>query len=250
MSTKVRVRYLLRDPITPRRLDAPRPSVYVTVEANGPDEHGIVLFDGQDNPVKYVRRALGELSSSGIRGQRLDELPTPRNLVAVMGRPSMQGYEPACVGGFQAFATAEAALGEAISLWSGVIASLLADTLPQVLAFAGPPRATLIEQIDLLVAQGRALVDELPLPPDALAQAAGRVWQLLGQGSKDAAWLSGLMPEVAAVLDPGAFQAPQSGRQAGDVIRHLAEALAAPERSTLPALVAQLEADWAVGSAA
>ena len=43
----------------------------------------------------------------------------------------------------------------------GTSSNLLADTLPQVLAFAGPPRATLIEQIDLLVAQGRALVDEL-----------------------------------------------------------------------------------------
>ncbi|HEU4328284.1 MAG TPA: hypothetical protein VFS21_34420 [Roseiflexaceae bacterium] len=250
MSTKVRVRYLLRDPITPRRLDAPRPAVSVTVEADGLDERGTVLYEGQDNSVKYVRRALGELLSSGIRGRLLDELPTPRNLVAVMGRPSMRQFEPACVAGLEAVVTAEQALSEALPLWSGAIASLLADTLPQVLAFAGPPRATLIEQIDLLVAQGRALVDELPLPPDALVQAAGRVWQLLGQTGKDPAWLSGLMPEVAAVIDTGAFQAPQSGRQAGDVIRHLAEALNAPERSTLPALVAQLEADWAVGSAA
>lgn len=159
----------------------------------------------------------------------------------------MQRYNPVCLSGFQALITAEVALDEVIPLWSGVIASLLVDTLPQVLAFAGPPRAMLIEQIDLIVVQRRALVDKLPLPSDALVQAAGHVWQRLSEAGKDADWLGALMPKVAAVVDPGVFQAPQSGHQVADVIRHIADALTMPGQSTLPALVMQLEADWAVG---
>lgn len=56
MSNKIRVRYLLRDPITPHRLDAPRRAVYVTLEADDQDEHGTLLLEGEANALTSYRR--------------------------------------------------------------------------------------------------------------------------------------------------------------------------------------------------
>ncbi|GAB4211622.1 MAG: hypothetical protein OHK0022_46380 [Roseiflexaceae bacterium] len=223
--------------------------MYVTLAAPDLDELGEPRFEGSEASLKHVRTSLGELRSSGILGQLLNELPTPRNLVAVMSSSFMQRYEPVLVAGWSFLVPSERAVSEVITHLSNVVATLFGDTLPKVLAFAGPPRATLIEQIELIIVLGRALVDELSLPANASAQLASQVWQLLAQAGKDASWLQGMMPEVAAVIDPGVFQAPQRGAQVAAVIRHLVEALNAPEQHALPALVALLETDWAVGAA-
>ncbi|HEU4328282.1 MAG TPA: hypothetical protein VFS21_34410 [Roseiflexaceae bacterium] len=219
--------------------------MYITLEAPDLDQRAKPLFEGDARAIENVRTSLGELRASGIRGRLLAELPTPRNLTVVMASPVMQWYGPVCVAGLQLFLEPERATSAAIAHWSSVIAQLLADTLPKLPLFDPYARSALLEQIDLIVLLGQWLVDQVGVPDDALTEAAAVVWQQLAQAGKDAAWLLALMPETYQLLDIADLKAPQDGIQASAFIRHLVEALTTPEQGSLPALVAQLEADWA-----
>ncbi len=247
----VRLRYLLRDSVAWVPPGTPRPVVSVALEADDLDAHGTPQIEGDPRSVGHVRGSLGELRSSGLHGQLLDELPTPRNLAAVLSRPFVrERYEPVCVAGFRHLLPPETAFADAAAGLAAVIARLLADTLPRLPDVEPQAIAALVEQIDLIVALGRGLADELPLPSDALAQLADAVWELLGQTGKDAAWLATIVSETVPVIEMLYIRAPQRHAQVEAVVRHLAGVLADPRSGTLAGLAAQLEADWAVASEA
>ncbi|HEU4328288.1 MAG TPA: hypothetical protein VFS21_34440 [Roseiflexaceae bacterium] len=246
-TSSVCLRYLLRDSVARTPPGTPRPVVYVALEADDLDASGTPQIEGDLRSVGHVRGSLGELRSSGLHGQLLDELPTPRNLAAVMSRPFVrERYDPVCIAGFRHLLPPETAFADAAAGLAAVIASLLAETLPRLPNVEPQAIAALVEQIDLIVVLGRGLADGLPQPDNALAQLADAVWGLLGQTGKDAAWLAKTVSETVPVLEMLYIRAPQRHVQVEAVVRHIAGALADPRSGTLAGLVAQLEAGWAV----
>ena len=240
------IRYLLKIPRqTVERPDRPHRFVQVSIQANTPDQSAKIEFEGDQKDVTLVREALFRWAAGDL-GRPLEEESTPRDLAVAMHRPVMEKYEPQRVEGSNMFIPAQMAAADELDQFVKVVTRLLAVTLPKLPSYDASARAELLEEIQIILVRGRALIESgqsssIDSEIFSFASLLNNQLKLIGI---DCDQIRAILHETLNLLETTEFQAPQTPKQVAFVLQCLVDVVESPKTFDLKQLIEKMESQW------